>query len=252
MAVFPAAVVGTAMDGRLGRWGWPLVWLPYFLQHGHCTGSGLCKNWCPICIGGCRNPPGLIGWECALWPSIARGMSGIVWVGFIIQIYPLAPASAIELGKGIDQGLPHQVLLGATGTENVHDGPSHQAYGQPTLVLSHNKTSMQLYGELKGLFPDNAVYFVSYYDYYQPEAYVLQPTHMFKDLLINEHIDKLRHRATKSLWSEKTSSSSVRFLYLWSGSREAYDGMLRIERGDDCRAENSFVRWLRFIHPKRS
>ena len=86
------------------------------------------------------------------------------------------PQAIASLCAGLDQGMPHQVLLGATGTGKTFTMAHLIAHAdKPTLVLSHNKTlAAQLYGELKGLFPDNAVeYFVSYYDYYQPEAYVL-------------------------------------------------------------------------------
>jgi len=148
------------------------------------------------------------------------------------------PQAIASLCEGLDQGLPHQVLLGATGTGKTFTMANLIAHAdKPTLVLSHNKTlAAQLYGELKGLFPDNAVeYFVSYYDYYQPEAYVPSTdTYIQKDLLINEHIDKLRHRATKSLLERKDVIivSSVSCIY-GLGSKEAYDGMLvRLEVGD--------------------
>jgi excinuclease ABC subunit B len=149
------------------------------------------------------------------------------------------PQAIESLCAGIDQGLTHQVLLGATGTGKTFT-MAHliKHTDRPTLVLSHNKTlAAQLYGELKGLFPDNAVeYFVSYYDYYQPEAYVpSSDTYIQKDLLINEHIDKLRHRATKSLLERKDVIivSSVSCIY-GLGSREAYDGMLvRLEKGQE-------------------
>ncbi len=148
------------------------------------------------------------------------------------------PEAIARLCAGLDQGAPHQVLLGATGTGKTFTMAHLIAHAdRPTLVLSHNKTlAAQLYGELKGLFPDNAVeYFVSYYDYYQPEAYVPSTdTYIQKDLLINEHIDKLRHRATKSLLERKDVIivSSVSCIY-GLGSKEAYDGMLvRLEVGD--------------------
>lgn len=149
------------------------------------------------------------------------------------------PQAIQSLCDGFDAGIGHQVLLGATGTGKTFTMAHLIAHAdRPTLVLSHNKTlAAQLYGELKGLFPDNAVeYFVSYYDYYQPEAYVPSTdTYIQKDLLINEHIDKLRHRATKSLLERKDVIivSSVSCIY-GLGSREAYDGMLiRIERGEE-------------------
>jgi excinuclease ABC subunit B len=149
------------------------------------------------------------------------------------------PTAIAALCEGIDQGVGHQVLMGATGTGKTFT-MAHliQHTDRPTLVLSHNKTlAAQLYGELRGLFPNNAVeYFVSYYDYYQPEAYVpSSDTYIQKDLLINEHIDKLRHRATKSLLERKDVIivSSVSCIY-GLGSKEAYDGMLvRIDVGDE-------------------
>ncbi len=149
------------------------------------------------------------------------------------------PQAIEQLCAGLDAGLPHQVLLGATGTGKTFT-MAHliEHVDRPTLVLCHNKTlAAQLYGELKGLFPDNSVeYFVSYYDYYQPEAYVPSTdTYIQKDLLINEHIDKLRHSATKALLERKDVIivSSVSCIY-GLGSREAYDGMLvRLEVGQD-------------------
>jgi excinuclease ABC subunit B len=148
------------------------------------------------------------------------------------------PAAIASLCAGLDAGVAHQVLLGATGTGKTFTMAHLIRHAdRPTLVLSHNKTlAAQLYGELKSLFPDNAVeYFVSYYDYFQPEAYVpSSDTYIQKDLLINEHIDKLRHRATKSLLERKDVIivSSVSCIY-GLGSREAYDGMLiRLSVGD--------------------
>ena len=113
------------------------------------------------------------------------------------------PQAITELSAGLTRGDPDQVLLGATGTGKTftiaHVIVEH---GRPTLVMSHNKTlAAQLYGELKSLFPNNAVeYFVSYYDYYQPEAYVpATDTYIEKDASINEDIERLRLRATSSL-----------------------------------------------------
>lgn len=147
------------------------------------------------------------------------------------------PRAIHELINGIQRGEQHQVLLGATGTGKTHSiARVIQEVGKPTLVLSHNKTlAAQLYGELKKFFPDNAVeYFVSYYDYYQPEAYVPgSDTYIQKDALINERIDKLRHAATRSLLERRDVIivSSVSCIY-GIGSREAYDGMLLILRTD--------------------
>ena len=113
------------------------------------------------------------------------------------------PTAIAELTAGLNRGDSQQVLLGATGTGKTFTIAHMIAnYGRPTLVMSHNKTlAAQLYGELKSLFPHNAVeYFISYYDYYQPEAYVASTdTFIEKDASINEDIERLRLRATSSL-----------------------------------------------------
>ena len=115
------------------------------------------------------------------------------------------PQAIDALVKGINEGKKHQVLLGATGTGKTFTIANViKEVNKPTLVLAHNKTlAGQLYGELKELFPNNAVcYFVSYYDYYQPEAYVPSTdTYIEKDSSINDEIDELRHFATSSLLS---------------------------------------------------
>src|SRR5689334_23719129 len=121
---------------------------------------------------------------------------------------PFAPAgdqprAIAELTKGLDRGDRFQTLLGVTGSgKTMSIANVIKAHGRPALVLSHNKTlAAQLYGELKSFFPHNAVeYFISYYDYYQPEAYVpTTDTYIEKDASINEDIDRLRLRATSSL-----------------------------------------------------
>ena len=121
---------------------------------------------------------------------------------------PFAPAgdqprAIAELTKGLDRGDRFQTLLGVTGSgKTMTVANVIRNFGRPTLVLSHNKTlAAQLYGELKSFFPHNAVeYFISYYDYYQPEAYVpTTDTYIEKDASINEDIDRLRLRATSSL-----------------------------------------------------
>jgi excinuclease ABC subunit B len=113
------------------------------------------------------------------------------------------PKAIAELTRGLERGDRFQTLLGVTGSgKTMTVANVIQAYGKPTLVLSHNKTlAAQLYGEIKSFFPHNAVeYFISYYDYYQPEAYVpTTDTYIEKDASINEDIDRLRLRATSSL-----------------------------------------------------
>lgn len=142
-----------------------------------------------------------------------------------------------ELSRSVDQGDPHQVLLGVTGSGKTFTIANViQAVQRPALVIAHNKTlAAQLYGEFKTLFPENAVeYFVSYYDYYQPEAYLPSTdTYIEKDASINEEIDKLRHSATRSLIerNDVIIVASVSCIY-GLGSPEAYSGMLlRLEEG---------------------
>jgi excinuclease ABC subunit B len=147
------------------------------------------------------------------------------------------PQAIQELVEGLVRGDEHQVLLGVTGSGKTFTMANVVAQVQrPTLVLAHNKTlAAQLYGEFKELFPHNAIeYFVSYYDYYQPEAYVpVTDTYIEKDSSINEEIDKLRHSATRSLLSRRDVLivASVSCIY-GLGSPEAYFGMLvRLEEG---------------------
>src|SRR6266849_3556346 len=113
------------------------------------------------------------------------------------------PRAIEQLAAGLARGEHYQTLLGVTGSgKTVTMASVIAGYGRPTLVLSHNKTlAAQLYGELKSFFPRNAVeYFISYYDYYQPEAYVPSTdTYIEKDASINEDIQSLRLRATSSL-----------------------------------------------------
>ncbi|MGO3548500.1 MAG: DEAD/DEAH box helicase family protein, partial [Paucilactobacillus nenjiangensis] len=117
------------------------------------------------------------------------------------------PTAIQELTDGIESGEKSQILLGATGTGKTFTISNViKNVNKPTLILSHNKTlAGQLYGEFKQFFPNNAVeYFVSYYDYYQPEAYVpSSDTYIEKDSAINDEIDKLRHSATSSLLERK-------------------------------------------------
>src|SRR5437773_558740 len=124
----------------------------------------------------------------------------------LVAPYPPAgdqPRAIGELAQGLTRGDRYQTLLGVTGSGKTFTMAHVLAsFGRATLVLSHNKTlAAQLYGELKGFFPKNAVeFFISYYDYYQPEAYVPQTdTYIAKDSSINDDIDRLRLRATSSL-----------------------------------------------------
>lgn len=154
------------------------------------------------------------------------------------------PKAIKELVEGIRQGKKHQTLLGATGTGKTFTISNViKEVNKPTLVIAHNKTlAGQLYSEFKEFFPNNAVeYFVSYYDYYQPEAYVPQTdTYIEKDASINDEIDKLRHSATSALFERKDVIiiASVSCIY-GLGSPEEYRELvvslrtgMEIERND--------------------
>ncbi len=148
-------------------------------------------------------------------------------------------AAAIEqLVRGVEDGDKHQVLLGVTGSGKTFTmAKVIETLQRPALVLAHNKTlAAQLYREFKTFFPGNAVeYFVSYYDYYQPEAYIAATdTYIEKDALINDEIDRLRHSATRSLFERRDCIivASVSCIY-GLGSPEAYYGMLLfLEKGE--------------------
>jgi len=147
------------------------------------------------------------------------------------------PQAIRELTEGLARGDKFQTLLGVTGSgKTVTMASAIAAYGRPTLVMSHNKTlAAQLYGELKGFFPRNAVeYFISYYDYYQPEAYVpATDTYIEKDASINEDIERLRLRATSSLMEREDVIivASVSCIYGLGDPREYRELMLVLEAG---------------------
>ena len=147
------------------------------------------------------------------------------------------PQAIDTLSKGLLEGAKHQVLLGVTGSGKTFTMANViEKVQKPTLVISHNKTlAAQLYGEFKDLFPENATeFFVSYYDYYQPEAYIPSTdTYIEKDTSINDEIDKMRHSATRSLLdrNDVVIVASVSCIY-GLGSPEAYHGLLLfLERG---------------------
>lgn len=153
------------------------------------------------------------------------------------------PKAIDQLSEAILKGVRHQVLLGVTGSGKTFTMANViERVQKPTLVISHNKTlAAQLYGEFKELFPENAVeFFVSYYDYYQPEAYIPSTdTYIEKDTQINENIDKMRHSATRSLLerNDVIIVASVSCIY-GLGSPEAYHGMLLyLEKGMEISRE---------------
>src|SRR6516164_7531833 len=148
------------------------------------------------------------------------------------------PQAIAKLVEGFRDSRPHQTLLGATGTGKTFSAAHVIArVGKPTLVLSHNKTlAAQLYKEFRGFFPRNAVhYFISYYDYYQPEAYIPQrDIYIEKDALINENIDRLRLAATSALVSREDVIivASVSCIY-GLGSPSDYKAMMvRVVKGE--------------------
>ena len=144
------------------------------------------------------------------------------------------PQAIEKLAAGVEKGLRTQVLLGATGTGKTYTiAQVINKVRKPTLVIAHNKTlAAQLASELKAFFPDNAVeYFVSYYDYYQPEAYIPQSdTYIEKDASINDEIDKLRHSATSALFERKDVIivASVSCIYGLGAPQEYYDMVLSL------------------------
>ena len=167
-------------------------------------------------------------------------------------------ATAIsELGEGLRRGDRHQVLLGATGTGKTFSIAHVIAnHGRPTLVMSHNKTlAAQLYGELKSLFPHNAVeYFISYYDYYQPEAYIAATdTYIEKDASINEDIERLRLRATSSLMEREDVIvvASISCIFGLGSPMDYRSLMLHIEVGGES-PRGDILRGLVDIHYKRN
>ncbi|MBE6286621.1 MAG: excinuclease ABC subunit UvrB [Mediterranea massiliensis] len=148
------------------------------------------------------------------------------------------PEAIAQLTEGVRQGVPAQTLLGVTGSGKTFTIANVIAnINKPTLILSHNKTlAAQLYSEFKGFFPNNAVeYYVSYYDYYQPEAYLPSTdTYIEKDLAINDEIDKLRLAATSSLLSGRKDIivvSSVSCIYGMGNPSDFYDNVIEVQRG---------------------
>ena len=148
------------------------------------------------------------------------------------------PEAIAQLTEGIRQGVPAQTLLGVTGSGKTFTIANViKNINKPTLILSHNKTlAAQLYGEFKSFFPNNAVeYYVSYYDYYQPEAYLPSTdTYIEKDLAINDEIDKLRLAATSALLSGRKDVvvvSSVSCIYGMGNPSDFYNNVIEIKRG---------------------
>jgi excinuclease ABC subunit B len=149
------------------------------------------------------------------------------------------PKAIEELVKGIEKGIKDQVLLGVTGSGKTFTMANViETVNKPTLVIAPNKTlAAQLYQEFKDLFPENAVeYFISYYDYYQPEAYIpTTDTYIEKDASINDQIDKMRHSATRSLLerNDVIIVASVSCIYGLGSPETYYDMLLYLEEGEE-------------------
>ncbi|MDE7472480.1 MAG: excinuclease ABC subunit UvrB [Muribaculaceae bacterium] len=160
------------------------------------------------------------------------------------------PQAINQLVKGLDEGLPAQTLLGVTGSGKTFTMANVIArVNRPTLILSHNKTlAAQLYSEFKNFFPNNSVqYFVSYYDYYQPEAYIPSvDKYIEKDLMINDEIDRLRLQATQALLSGRRDVivvSSVSCLYGIGNPEDFHNNVTEVRVGQKI-ARNAFLRQL--------
>lgn len=160
------------------------------------------------------------------------------------------PEAIAQLTEGVREGIPAQTLLGVTGSGKTFTIANVIAnINKPTLILSHNKTlAAQLYSEFKGFFPNNAVeYYVSYYDYYQPEAYLpSSDTYIEKDLAINDEIDKLRLAATSALLSGRKDVvvvSSVSCIYGMGNPADFYNNVIDVQQGKNY-SRNVFLRRL--------
>jgi len=167
------------------------------------------------------------------------------------------PTAIAQLVNGLEKGEHEQTLLGVTGSGKTFTMANIIAKRQvPTLVLAHNKTlAAQLYSEFKAFFPDNEVhYFVSYFDYYQPEAYIASSdTYIEKDSKINDEIDRLRHAATTALLTRRDTIivASVSFIY-GIGSPEDYSDMSILVKKGERRQQDKFVRLLTDIQYQRN
>ena len=166
------------------------------------------------------------------------------------------PAAIDQLARGLEAGDKHQVLLGVTGSGKTFTmARVIEAANRPSLVLAHNKTlAAQLYQEFKNFFPENAVeYFVSYYDFYQPEAYVpAADVYIEKESTINDELDKLRMSATRSLFERRDVIivASVSCIY-GIGSPEAYYGMLvPLEKGHQTSREALLRRFVDVLYER--
>ena len=167
------------------------------------------------------------------------------------------PGAISKLVEGLNKGYKHQTLLGVTGSGKTFTMANVvEQVQRPTLVLAHNKTlAAQLYSEFKEFFPNNAVeYFVSYYDYYQPEAYIARTdTYIEKDSTINDDIDRLRHAATQALFTRRDVIivASVSCIYSLGEPEEYNQVVVRLRKGE-TRKRDKVLRFLSDIHYERN
>src|SRR4029434_11278702 len=166
------------------------------------------------------------------------------------------PQAIEQLVRGLNEGVQHQVLLGVTGSGKTFTiAAVIERINRPTLVMAHNKTlAAQLYQEFKSFFPQNAVeYFVSYYDYYQPEAYVAATdTYIEKEATINDEIDRLRLSATRSLFERQDVIivASVSAIY-GIGDPDAYYGMLMfLEPGQRIKRDEIIKKLVELLYER--
>ena len=190
-------------------------------------------------------------------PALDRAAGGAFALTSDFQPAGDQPQAIAQLLEGLERGERDQVLLGVTGSGKTFTmAEVIQAQARPTLILAPNKTlAAQLYGEMKGFFPDNAVeYFVSYYDYYQPEAYVPRSdTYIEKESSINEQIDRMRHSATRALFERRdvVIVASVSCIY-GIGSPETYSAMTVTVRAGQRLDRQVFLKQLVELQYKRN
>ena len=167
------------------------------------------------------------------------------------------PKAINELAAGVDEGLVNQTLLGVTGSGKTFTIANViEKVQKPTLVIAHNKTlAAQLYGEFKELFPNNAVeYFISYYDYYQPEAYIPRTdTYIEKTASINDEIDRLRHNTTRSLYerNDVIVVASVSCIYGLGLPENYFKGAIKLQVGDEI-DRKAFLNHLVLVRYERN
>src|SRR5579859_5726342 len=192
------------------------------------------------------------------WAALRGCYAGIMAFHLEVNYSPRGDQQTAieELARGVNDGEKHQVLLGVTGSGKTFTmAKVIEQVGRPALILAHNKTlAAQLYHEFKSFFPDNAVeYFVSYYDYYQPEAYMpASDVYIEKEATINDELDKLRLSATRSLFERRDCIiiASVSCIY-GLGSPEAYYGMLlMLEKGQKISRKDIISRLVDILYDR--